>query len=51
MQAKDLQIGDHLLLEGRVQSRVYQKVTDSGIEERTAYEVSMMHLLEDEADA
>ena len=48
MQAKELHIGDRILLEGRVQSRVYQKVTDSGIEERTAYEVSMMHLLESE---
>lgn len=46
MQAKSLQIGDSILLEGRIQSRIYQKVTDTGIEERTAYEVSMMHLLE-----
>ena len=45
MQAKGLQIGDGVLLEGRVQSRLYQKVTEEGVEERTAYEVSMMHLL------
>ena len=45
MQAKGLQIGDNILLEGRVQSRLYQKVTEEGVEERTAYEVSMMHLL------
>ena len=47
MQARDLRIGDPIRLEGRVQSRVYQKVTEVGIEERTAYEVSMMHLLSD----
>ena len=45
MQARELRTGDPLLLEGRVQSRVYQKVTTDGIEERTAYEVSMMRLL------
>ena len=50
MQARDLQIGDPIQLEGRVQSRVYQKMTESGIEERTAYEVSMMHLLADIED-
>jgi hypothetical protein len=42
-----LQVGDRLELEGRVQSRAYRKVTDSGVEERVAYEVSMMRLLED----
>ncbi len=42
-----LQVGDVLALEGRVQSRVYQKVTSTGTEERVAYEVSMMHLLSD----
>ena len=40
--------GDTLSLSGRIQSRTYHKVTDSGTEERTAYEVSMMHLLEEE---
>lgn len=40
-----LSVGDSLTLEGRFQSRGYQKVTDDGVEERTAYEVSMMHLL------
>ena len=48
MQASCLGVGDSLSLEGRVQSRAYHKVTDSGTEERTAYEVSMMHLLEEE---
>lgn len=43
-----LQVGDSLALEGRVQSRTYHKVTDLGAEERVAYEVSMMHLLDPE---
>ena len=40
---------DHIHLEGRLQSRVYTKLTDSGTEERTAYEISAMtaHLVED----
>lgn len=42
-------VGDRVGLEGRVQSRVYTKMTERGPEERTAYEVSVMHLL-DEAD-
>jgi len=41
-----LSVGNTLALEGRIQSRTYHKVTDNGTEERTAYEVSMMHLLE-----
>ena len=45
VQASCLGVGDSLSLEGRVQSRAYHKVTGSGTEERTAYEVSMMHLL------
>lgn len=40
-----LGVGDQLCLEGRVQSRPYTKVTESGSEERVAYEVSMMQLL------
>ena len=48
VQASRLQVGDPLALEGRVQSRTYRKVTDTGSEERVAYEVSMMHLLEPE---
>ena len=43
-----LGVGDILTLEGRVQSRTYHKVTDTGTEERVADEVSMMHLLEEE---
>jgi single-stranded DNA-binding protein len=44
-EAGRLQVGDDLDLEGRIQSRTYHKVTDTGTEERVAYEVSMMHLL------
>ncbi len=47
IQASRLAVGDPLTLEGRVQSRIYHKVTENGTEERTAYEVSMMHLLEE----
>ena len=43
-----LQVGDDLALEGRVQSRTYKKVTESGTQDRVAYEVSIMHLLEPE---
>lgn len=49
VRASQLRVGDPLALEGRVQSRTYHKVTDAGTEERIAYEVSMMHLLEDDA--
>ena len=45
VQASSLHVGDPLSLDGRVQSRTYQKVADSGdMEERTAYEISIMHL-------
>ena len=45
-----LTVGDRLRLEGRLQSRRYRKVTAEGEEERTAYEVSVMNLLEDEPE-
>lgn len=45
VQTGELRTGDALELEGRVQSRIYHKATDDGTEERTAYEVSMMHRL------
>lgn len=49
VRASRLRVGDPLALEGRVQSRTYHKVTDSGeTEERVAYEVSMMRLLDQE---
>ena len=35
-------VGDKLSLQGRMQSRNYQKVTDSGPEVRTAYEISAL---------
>lgn len=47
-----LRVGDPLALEGRVQSRTYHKVTESGeTEERVAYEVSMMRLLDQTEEA
>ena len=46
LQASRLQVGDGITLSGRIQSRSYHKVTDTGTEERIAYEVSMMNLLE-----
>lgn len=49
--AEGLAVGDTLSLEGRVQSRVYHKATDNGVEERVAYEVSMMHLWEEPEEA
>ena len=44
VQCRKLVVGDPLSLEGRFQSRTYQKVTDEGTEERVAYEVSVMEL-------
>ena len=50
VQASHLQVGDALSLEGRVQSRSYRKVLEDGTaQERVAYEVSAMHLLEPES--
>jgi hypothetical protein len=45
-----MEVGDCLRLEGRLQSRRYRKVLDGTEEERTAYEVSMMQLLDDEQE-
>ncbi len=47
-QVSQLSVGDRLTLEGRVQSRTYTKMLDTGSEERTAYEVSIMQLLSEE---
>lgn len=33
---------DRIRIHGRLQSRIYTKVTDSGVEERTAYEISAL---------
>ena len=41
-----MEVGDVLSLEGRVQSRVYTKVVEGCAQERVAFEVSVMHLLE-----
>ena len=49
-QVSTLDVGAPLSLEGRIQSRVYRKVTESGSEDRTAYEVSVMQLLEPDGD-
>lgn len=43
-----LDVGSPLSLEGRVQSRQYTKVVDGHPQERTAFEVSIMHLLPDD---
>lgn len=49
VRASRLQVGAPLALEGRVQSRTYHKVLENGeAEERVAYEVSMMQMLETE---
>ena len=34
--------GDQVYLQGRLQSRVYTKLTDTGAQERTAYEISAL---------
>lgn len=44
-ESSQMRVGDTLDLEGRIQSRIYHKATETGMEERTAYEVSMMHRL------
>lgn len=43
-----LDVGDRLRLEGRLQSRQYHKLIDGEQVERTAFEVSVMNLLENE---
>ena len=42
MEASRCHTRDILLIRGRLQSRVYTKITDSGSEERTAYEISAL---------
>lgn len=49
LQVAELDVGARLALEGRVQSRTYTKLLESGeTEERTAFEVSVMQLLSPE---
>lgn len=43
-QAARLKTGDSFCAEGRVQSRVYLKVAEGVAQQRTAYEVSVMHM-------
>ena len=44
----NMSVGESLSLEGRVQSRVYTKVVEGCAQERTAFEVSIMDLVEEE---
>ena len=41
-QAAKSKVGDQIFLDGRLQSRIYTKLTESGAEERTAYEISAL---------
>ena len=43
-----MDVGDRLDLEGRLQSRVYTKEIDGRVQERTAFEVSIMSLIDGE---
>lgn len=49
-EVSQMAVGDRLALEGRVQSRTYTKLLDSGPVERTAFEVSIMQLVEEEGE-
>ena len=48
VQIAGMDVGEHLVAEGRVQSRTYTKLLETGSEERTAFEVSIMQLLDEE---
>ena len=50
MDAAALPVSAPVELEGRIQSRLYTKVTEEGSCERTAYEVSVMHLPDGDED-
>ena len=41
-QVSRLHAGDNLYVEGRLQSRIYTKLTENGAVERTAYEISAL---------
>lgn len=43
----NMSVGEALSLEGRVQSRAYTKVVEGCAQERTAFEVSVMHLVDE----
>ena len=44
-----MSVGDSIALEGRLQSRLYTKELDGQLQERTAFEVSIMSLADDGA--
>ena len=44
----ELEVGDRLRLNGRLQSRVYTKTVEERLEERTAFEVSVMSMSQKE---
>lgn len=46
-----LEVGDRIVISGRIQSREYQKVINNGIENRTAYEVSISSLYAVDSEA
>ena len=46
-QVSQMSVGDRLSLEGRVQSRTYTKMLENRAEERVAFEVSIMQLVEE----
>jgi primosomal replication protein N len=49
--AKTMNVGDHISLSGRIQSREYQKKLDNGLTEtRVAYEVSVNKMSPENAD-
>ena len=39
--AGKLEVGDNIKITGRIQSRIYQKKTEEGSVEKTAYEISV----------
>ena len=41
-EAAQCTVGDRLIINGRLQSRIYTKLTDEGAQERTTYEVSAL---------
>lgn len=50
LRVAEMSVGERLTLEGRVQSRTYTKLLDTGAEERTAFEVSIMQLADFESE-
>lgn len=46
-----LTVGDRVRLTGRLQSRLYSKTIEGRLEERTAFEVSIMSLTQEEVSS